>query len=187
MTAAMFSKSFEEMGIPTGYGFKQLLFSPLANTMVLHASSATNDWRPERIYFRHTRWVEYRQVGNPGELDSQESPFIHSVKPLLAFTTMQHSFSIDADGRELRDANWHSLQIVDLESGLAVRSIEPESLQAPTGFTRFWICEFVAFGEQGLFVKAALSKSESLIEYFVAELSTENLLKPIALLPATFF
>jgi hypothetical protein len=44
----------------------------------------------------------------------------------------------------------------------------------------------VAFGEQGLFVKTAWSKNESLIEDFVAELSAENLLKPIVLFPVVF-
>jgi hypothetical protein len=51
MASLLFSKLFDEMGVPAGYSFKQLLFSPRANSVVRHASSAMNDWRPERIYF----------------------------------------------------------------------------------------------------------------------------------------
>lgn len=51
---------------------------------------------------------------------------------------------------------------------------------------RGWICEIVAFGESGLFVKVALSKSNTLVEYFVAELDAQKSLKPIVALPAVF-
>ena len=72
----MFSKSFEEMGIPQGYGFKQLLFSLVANALVLHTCSASDNWRPERLFYRHLAWDRYRIMANPDDLISQESPFL---------------------------------------------------------------------------------------------------------------
>jgi hypothetical protein len=182
----MFHRSFEEMGIPPLYAFKQLLFSPPANALVLQTCSARDNWRPERLYFRHTEWDKYRPIGNPGDLVSQGSPFVHPSKPLLAYTSVQHGFSLDAEGHEQHHGSWHSLQIVSLETGLAVRSIIQDTIRPSEGFTRGWICEIVAFGDSGLFVKAALSKNESLVEYFIAELDAEQILKPIAALPAVF-
>jgi hypothetical protein len=69
----MFSRSFEEMGIPPGYGFKQLLFSRVANVLVAQMQSAGNKWRPERLFFRHSALDKYQQVGAPADFHSQES------------------------------------------------------------------------------------------------------------------
>ncbi len=86
----MLNRSFEEMGIPPGYGFKQLLFSPVANTVVVQTQSAGHNWRPERLYFRKAESDKYRNIGEPGDLTSQEFPFAHPSKPLLAYNSLQH-------------------------------------------------------------------------------------------------
>jgi hypothetical protein len=182
----MFHKSFEEMGIPAGYSFKQLLFSPGANVLVLQTCSTRDSWRPERLFLRHLSSERYRSIGEPDDLVSQESPFVHPSKPLLAYVSTQHSFSLDEDGKESHSGNWHGIHFVSLESGLATQSITEKSILLPAGTIGGWICEILAFGESGLFVKAALSKNESVIEYFVAELDAAQTLKPIATLPAVF-
>jgi hypothetical protein len=182
----MFPTSFEEMGIPAGYGFKQLLFSPVANALVLQANSARDNWRPERLFFRHLAWHRYRTIGNPDDLISQESPFLHSSKPLLAYISMKHEFLLDEEGKERHHGNWHGLHIVNLESGSETQSVSEESITLPAGTKHGWICEIVSFGDSGLFVKAALSKNETLVEYFIAELDAVQNVKPIATLPAVF-
>jgi hypothetical protein len=182
----MFPTSFEEMGIPAGYGFKQLLFSPVANALVLQTCSAMDNWRPERLFFRHLAWDRYRIIGKPDDLISQESPFLHSSKPLLAYISTQHEFSLDEEGKERHHGNWDGLHIVNLESGSEMQSVSEESITLPAGTKQGWICEIVSFGDSGLFVKAALSKNETLIEYFVAELDAAQNVKPIATLPAVF-
>jgi hypothetical protein len=182
----MFSTSFEEMGIPAGYSFKQLLFSPLANAVVLQTYSARSKWRPERLFFRHIAWDRYRIIDSPDDLISQESPFLHPSKPLLAYVSMQHRFSLDEDGKERHGGNWHGLHIVNLERGSEMQSVSEESITLPTGTKRGWICEIVSFGDSGLFVRAALSKNETLMEYFVAEFDAAQNVKPIAALPAVF-
>jgi len=182
----MFPTSFEEMGVPAGYGFRQLLFSPVANGLVLQTCSATDNWRPERLFFRHLTWDRYRIISSPDDLISQESPFLHPSKPLLAYVSTQHKFSLDDEGHELHHGNWHGLHIVSLDSGSETRSVSAESITLPAGTTRGWICEIVSFGDSGLFVKAALSKSETVVEYFIAELDAAQNVKPIATLPAVF-
>jgi hypothetical protein len=182
----MFSKSFEEMGIPQGYGFKQLLFSLVANALVLHTCSASDNWRPERLLYRHLAWDRYRIIANPDDLISQESPFLHSSKPLLAYVSTQHRFSLDEEGKECHSGNWHGLYIVNLEKGSETQSVSEESITLPVGTKRGWICEIVSFGDSGLFVKAALSKNETVVEYFVAELDDAQNVKPIATLLAVF-
>jgi hypothetical protein len=179
-------KSFEEMGISPGYGFKQLLFSVVANALVVQTCSANETWRPERLYFRHTDWDKYQLVGIPDDFVSQESPFIHSSKPSLAYVSVRHKFSLDEEGRKSHTGSWESLHVVSLESGAEVHSVREETLRLPDGTKRGWICEIVAFGDSGLFVKAALSEDEKSFEYFVAQLDSMQTLKPIVTLPATF-
>ncbi len=182
----MFATSFEEMGIPAGYGFKQLLFSPTANALVLQTCSARDNWRPERLFFRHLAWDQYRIIGSPDDLISQESRFLHPSKPLLAYVSAQHRFSLDEEGKERHHGNWNGLHIVNLESGSETQSVSEESIILPAGTKHGWICDIVSFGDSGLFVKAALSKNEALVEYFVAELDAAQNVKPIASLPAVF-
>ena len=165
----MFSKSFEEMGIPQGYGFKQLLFSPVANALVLQTCSAMDNWRPERLFYWHLAWDRYRIIADPDHLISQESPFLHSSKPLLVYVSAQHQFSLDEEGREFHSGNWHGLHIVNLESGSETQLVSEESTTLPSGTERGWICEIVSFGDSGLFAKAAFSKNATAVEYFVAE------------------
>jgi hypothetical protein len=183
----MFNKSFQEMGIPPGYGFKQLLFSPVANALVVQTQSAGHNWRPERLYFRSAVSDNYRNIGEPSDLTSQEFPFVHSSKPLLAYNSMQHRFTVDAQGEERHTGDWDSLKLFDLKLGVEIDSINQDTLHLPTGVMRGWISSLVAFGDSGLFVQAGLSKDGSRMDYLVAEVDlAERLLKPIVALPATF-
>ena len=113
---AMWSRSFQEMGIPQGYGFKQLLFSAAANALVVQTQSAEKNWLPERLYFRHIDSDRYSPVGQPSDLVSQDYPFVHPSKPLIAYNCLEHHFSVDAQGEEHHGADWDSLIIYKLES-----------------------------------------------------------------------
>jgi hypothetical protein len=183
----MWNKSFQEMGLPAGYGFKQLLFSPAAKALVVQAQSAGSNWRPERLYARKIGSNRYQPIGQPDDLTSQDYPFLHSSKPLLAYNSMQHHFSMDAQGEERHSADWDSLRLYDLQSGGEVDCINAVNLTLPPGIGRGWISGLVAFCDSGLFVQAGLSKDGSRMDYVVAELDFLNhILKPLAELPATF-
>jgi hypothetical protein len=160
--------------------------SPVSNALVLRTCSARDNWRPERLFYRRLAWDRYRIIANPDHLMSQESPFLHSSKPLLAYVSTQHQFSLDEEGIESHSGNWHGLHIVNLENGLETQFASEESITLPPGTERGWICEILSFGDSGLSVKAALSKNEAAFEYFVAELDATQNVKPIAALPAVF-
>jgi hypothetical protein len=183
----MWNKSFQEMGIPPGYGFMQLLFSPVALAIVVQTQSGEKNWRPERLYFRKIEADKYTPIGQPGELVSQENPFLHPAKPLVAFNCLKHKFSLDAQGEERHSADWDSLNLYNLQSGTEVEQVKRETLTLPPGIIRGWITTLVGFSDMGLFVTAGLSKDASRTDYVVAELDlSKHFLKPIASLPATF-
>jgi hypothetical protein len=183
----MGNKSFQEMGIPPGYGFKQLLFSPATGVLIVQAQSAGKNWRPERLYFRHIESDKYNPIGQPTDLISQDCPFVHPSKPLLVYNSLKHSFSVDVQGEERHSADWHSLNLFNVESGVEIESINRETLTLPSGIVRGWISTLIGFSDSGLFVQAGLSKEGSRMDYVVAELDlSRHVLKPIVALPATF-
>lgn len=184
---AMWNKSFQEMAIPPGYGFKQLLFSSVANALVVQTQSAEKTWRPERLYFRHIDSDKYKPVGQPGDLVSQDYPFVHPSKPVVAYNCLKHRFSVYPQGEERHSADWDCLTLYNLESGVVVEQINPDTLTLPPGIVRGWISTIVAFSDAGLFVQAGLSKDSSRMDYVVAELILlQHALKPVVALPATF-
>ena len=183
----MFDRSFQDMGIPAGYAFKKLLFSPTASVIVVQAQSAGENWRPERLYLRSTTENQYSQVGTPGDLISQESPTIH--KALLAYNLMQHSFSIDDKGKERHSGDWDSLRVFSLKARLEVQEITPKTLPIPEGFERAWISGILGFGESedDLYVTAGLSRDGMRMEYHLSKLNfVRRKLHPLSLLPAVF-
>ena len=180
-------KSFQEMGIPPGYGFKLSLFSPIANTIIVQTRSAANNWRPERLYFRHIEADNYRPISQPDALVSQEYPFVHPSKPLVAYNCLKHRFSVDSQGEERHGADWDSLNLFNLETESEVVQINQHTLNLPPGIVNGWISELVSFTDRGLFVTAGLSKDGTSMDYVIAELDiVKHILKPIAALPAAF-
>ena len=150
----MWNRSFQEMGIPQGYGFKQLLFSPVASALVVQAESAEKNWRPERLYFRRLDSDKYNPIGQPGDLVSQEYPFLHPSQPLVAYNCLKHRFFADAAGEECHGADWDSVIIYNLQSGIEAHHINRDTLTLPQGIIDVWIATVVAFNDVGLFVKA---------------------------------
>ena len=60
--------------------------------------------------------------GQPGDLVSQDYPFVHPSKPLVAYNCLKHHFSVDAQGEERHSADWDSLNLYSLESEAEVES-----------------------------------------------------------------
>jgi hypothetical protein len=183
----MLNKSFVEMGIPPGYGIKQLLFSPVADALIVQAESGASNWRPERLYFRRTSFHKYEPIGEPDELDSQETPVVHPSKPLIAFNCLKHIFTIDAQGDERHGGDWHSLKIFNLELCCETDSISRETLRFPADVVKAWITGLVSFSDRGLFVSAGLLRPSSRVDYFLAEVDPQlRSLLPIAPLAGVF-
>jgi hypothetical protein len=178
----------KKWAFPPGYGFKQLLFSPVASALILQAQPSGKNWRPERLYFRHIESDRYNAIGQPADLSSQDFPFVHPSKPLLAYNCLEHRFSVDATGEERHSGDWDSLNIYDLRQGTDVESINRKTLTLPPGVVRGWISTVVAFSDSGLFAQAGLSNAGSnRMDYVVAEVDMlRRVLKPVVALPATF-
>ena len=185
----MFGKSFEEMGIPPGYGFKQLLFCPAADTLIVQTQSFPN-WRPERLYARSIGEERYEPIGVPADMISQEYPIVAHSHPLLAYNTLLNSFSLDSEGKELHAGQWQAIRIVDLKSRSESHVLDKETLHLPDRATEVWVERLLAFAEHAdvLHVVAAMKRSSSFtVERYVSELHlSSGLVRPLVNLPASF-
>ncbi len=185
----MLHKTFEEMGIPAGYGFKQLLYCSIADTLIVQ-TQPVQGWRPERLYARKQQEERYAPIGLPGDLISQDDPVVCAGHPLLAYNTMSHSFRADAEGKELHGANWEAIRVVDLSTRQETHVVDRETLHLADPETEVWISQVLSFAQnaESLHVVAAFSRDKGLTtNYYVAELHLPTgLVRPIAQLPAAF-
>ncbi len=181
-------KSFDEMGIPKGYGFKRLLFCAPANTLVVEIE-ALSHWRPARLYSRASGVERYEPIGTPSELLSQEDPAVSLSHPLLAYNTLRNSFTIDAEGNELHSGNWEAIRVCDLSAGKEVHVVDRETLHLPDRNTEVWIPHLLSFtpNPETLHVVAAFRRDQPHVNYYVSELHLPTgLVRPITSLPAAF-
>ena len=185
----MIHKSFEDMGIPQGYGFKQLLFCPSANKLVVHAESVRH-WRPERLYIRHLSSDRYELVDSPADMISQEHPVVSNSKPLLAYNALLNKFDVNEEGEERHYGEWESLNIVNLAAPSELRRLAPNTIRFPEGVDDGWISSILSFNDAAtsLNVIAGISRNKRLsMEYYVCDLDLETgVLRPITILPAAF-
>jgi hypothetical protein len=158
----MSHKSFEDIGIPPGYGFKRLLFNPPTQTIIVHVE-AVRHWRPERLYLRSVASERYTAIGSPGDMISQECPVTSNSQPLLAYIAIRHKFDVDAGGEERHSGNWESLNLVNLMDGTDRSMVDFRTIGFPTEVTRGWVASLLSFGSGPhlLHVVCALQKSES--------------------------
>jgi hypothetical protein len=186
----MLHDSFEDVGIPPGYGFKQLLYCPAANVLVVQTQSWSNSWRPERLYFRDIGAPRYTAIGTPTDLVSQEFPVVAISRPLLAYQSNVHTLELDGQGIERHGASWKSVTVFDLKARNELDVIDTQLVRFPEGVSDAWISSLLSFGESGdiLHVVAALSRDGRLsFEYQVAELDLKTrVVRPLATLPAVF-
>jgi hypothetical protein len=175
----MFHKSFVDLGISPGYGFKQLLFCPSANALVVQAQSATSSWRPDRLYFRQVTAERYDPVGTD-YLFSQEDPVLAPSRPVLAYRANVHSFALDAAGVERHSAKWDSIRVFDLHARAETCVVSARTIQFPDGVTNGWISGLLAFAENEngdvLHVVAGLSRNgDQSMDYYLSELNLQTL------------
>ena len=185
-------RTYQQLGIPEGYGFKKLLYVPSSKLIVVQVKSWPHDWRnPDRLFLRGIDETAYRPIGTPAEMASQESPTLHPVRPLLAYISDVHSFSRDIHGVEHAGGDWSFLEVTDL-IGSTSTTVTQSTLKIPAPYLDGWITGILSFGDsESLFVIAAVkvrvSEDFNRIDYFIAELDLKtHALSLVTHLPATF-
>ncbi len=177
------------MGIPHGYGLRNLLFCARANILVVQARP-TDGWRPDRLFVRPVSGERYQPLGTPAEMVSQEDPVLSSAGPLLAYKTEVHSFRIDEKGNELHSANWETTRVLDLSTGSETHVVDRETLHLPDSNTEVWVSRLLSFAERAdtVHIVAAIRHRDAyVVDYYISELHlSSSLVRPLAPLPAAF-
>ena len=184
----MMHKSFEEMGVPAGYGFKNLLYCAAAETLIAQLQPLQG-WRPERLYVRSNGSERYEPLGTPEEMVSQDDPIVLCSHPLLAYNNLRHSFSSNEEGEELHGGKWEAVRVFDLRSRTEKYLVDRETLHLPDRNLEVWVSSLLGFADhECLHVVAAFCREFPYnINHYVSELHLPTgLVRPMVNLPATF-
>jgi hypothetical protein len=185
----MLHKSFEEMGIPSGYGFRKLLYCASAGVLIVQ-TQPLQGWRPDRLLARSSSAERYEPIGTPDEVVSQDDPVVSCSHPLLAYNSMRHSFRLDEEGKELHAATWEAVRVLDLTGGRETHVVDRETLHLPDRTLDVWIVSLLGFADshECLHIVAGFSREyPSNISHYVSELHLPSgLVRPLVNLPAAF-
>lgn len=181
-------KSFEEMGIPSGYAFRNLLYCSPADVLIAQAEPRSGQG-PNRLYYRPAGSDRYEPIGAPDELISQEDPTVLCSHPLLAYNTLRHSLQSGEAGNNWPGTNWDAVRLLDLRSMTEKHIVDHETLHLPDRNIDVWIARLLGFADshECFHVVAGFSRDKATINYYVSELHLPTgLVRPIVNLPATF-
>lgn len=184
----MQSKSFEEMGLPAGYAFGNLLYCSPADTLIVQAQPR-NGHGPDRLYTRSAGSERYEAIVAEHDLISQEDPAVLCSHPLLAYNTLRHSLQSGEAGNGWPGANWEAVRVLDLTTRTERHMVDRETLHLPDPDLDVWVVRLLGFADshERLHVVAGFSRDKSTINYFVSELHLlTGLVRPMVNLPATF-
>lgn len=184
----MQSKNFEEMGIPAGYGFRNLLYCSPADALIVQAQPRHGQG-PFRLYARRAGGDRYEPILATHESISQEDPTVLCSHPVLAYNTLHHTIESGEAGNEWPGANWEAVRVLDLRSMTETHVVDRETLHLPDRNLDVWIARLLGFADshECLHVVAGFSRDKTTINYYVSELHLPTgLVRPMVNLPATF-
>jgi len=169
---------WREAGIPDGYTASQLLYNPIAETLILELKGLAKGLYPKRLLVRHRTAERYEQIGNPAEEISYESPARSERQPLVVFSSKKLHKSSAGD---YRSADWDAAYIFNLQSKELSVCVSKDSFVVPPLYDeRGWISEVLGLSDDGswAYVIAGLGKrqdnggkAEVHYDYHVAKLN----------------
>ena len=155
-------------GIPTGYRWKNLLYNPASESVVIEMTRTDTGHLPmSRLFTRHIGGEFYEQIGNPPDDVSYESPITCESQPIVIFNSVKW-----AGGGGHPDGVYS----FDLRTKELSVCIPKDSLIIPEPHLRSWILTLVSLSEDGetLYLKIGIEKSVSeggVVHYYLASLT----------------
>jgi hypothetical protein len=181
---------WEEMGIPKGYGFAQLLFNPPTEILIAELCHGhAREFLPNRLFWRRKNEEGYKPLGEAKTNCSQESAVTAASKPVLFFNSLE--IIQENSGRS---GNWDALYTVDLETMTIASAASRRDLRLPAPYTDGWITDLLHSSDDGETLYLAIGMCElngttrQNIAYYLAqfEIASKNL-RTISRLRGSFF
>lgn len=180
----MFSKSFEEVGLPVGHAFPMLAYHEPTRSLIAHTRPVKSELPAKRLSFRRVVDPCYQPIGSFPESISIESAVLDPVSPLLYFVTFEWHMREEGPG-----GDWEGLYRFDLEQHRCDRIADRNSLDALEGGWKTDISELLAVANDGkaLICMSPRGQSRESLDYWVMRLDLANLRPtPITHLEAVF-
>jgi len=154
-------------GIPAGYRWKNLLYNPASDSIIVEMARTNTGHLPmSRLFTRHKDAAAYERVGNPADDVSYESPVTCEKQPIVIFNSMKW-----AGG----GGNPDGVYTFDLRTKELKVCVAKDALIIPEPHLRSWILTLVSLSDDGqtLHVKVGIEKPVSgsgVVQYYLASL-----------------
>lgn len=155
-------------GIPAGYRWKNLLYNPASESIIVEMARADTGHLPmSRLFTRHKDAEAYEQIGDPADNVSFEAPVTCEKQPIVIFNSMKWAGGGgDPDGVYAFNLSAKKLTVCVTKGALNIS--EPH--------LRSWILSLVSLSDdaQTLYLKVGIEKSVSgggVVEYYLASLA----------------
>ncbi len=152
-------------GIPAGYRWKNLLYNPASESIILEMARAdTGHPRLSRLFTRHKDAAVYEPVGNPADDVSYESPVTCEKQQIVIFNSIKW-----AGG----GGNSDGVYLFNLKTKELTVRIAKDALTIAEPHLRSWISALVSLSDDGqtLYMKVGIEKPVSgggVVEYHLA-------------------
>jgi hypothetical protein len=152
-------------GMPAGYRWKQLIYNPASETIVVEMTSPGPPLG--RLFMRRKSAEAYEQIGNPTSDMSYESPVTCEKQPIVIFNSVRW-----ANGGGNPDA----VYTFNLRTKELTVCVAKDTLTIPEPHLRSWILTLVSLSDDAetLFLKVGVEKPASgggVVAYYLASLS----------------
>ena len=152
-------------GIPAGYRWKNLLYNPASESIVIEMARTDTGHLPmSRLFARHKDAAVYEPVGNPADDVSYECPVTCEKQQIVIFNSMKW-----AGG----GGNPDGVYLFNLKTKELTVCIAKDALMIAEPHLRSWILALVSLSDDGqtLHMKVGIEKPVSgggVVEYYLA-------------------
>lgn len=155
-------------GIPAGHAPRKLIYNPASETLIIEMIGASDERPATRLFMRHKDKEAYKQIGDPPEDVSYESPVTCEKIPIVLFNSTQRG--------EMGRGDWAGLYAFNPNTKELSMCIAKDALVVPGPHLRAWILELVLLSDDArtLHVNVGIDKQlpggSSVAEYHLASL-----------------
>jgi hypothetical protein len=155
-------------GIPAGYSWKNLLYNPASESIVVEmAQPGTGHLPMSRLFARHMNAAVYEPIGHPADDVSYESPVTCEKQPIVIFNSVKWTGG---------GGNPDGVYSFNLKTKELISCVAKDSLVIAEPHLRSWILTLVSLSgdAQTLYLKVGIEKPVSgggLAEYYLASLT----------------
>ena len=179
-----FSRSFDDIGLPTGHACPHVAYHPPTGTVIVHTRPSKSRLPSHRLSIRRVHDTRYTLVADFPPQVSISSFAVSPSLPVLYFLTDTWRESGDTVG-----GDWHALHRYALDTADCEIVAQPGELKVPAPYNTAWLVEVLSVGHDAatLFCRVGMKVERARIDYYLAEFSvSERWLRPITRLERTF-